>query len=70
MKVYIVEQGEFCEGAEILGVFSDYEKALKCALDYQGSTPYRITAFEPHTGNPITWEWGCEYIEIGQYEVE
>ena len=63
MKVFIVEQGEFCEGAVVCGVFS----TMKKALEYVG-TFYDLNKWKLAREN--RWEFGCEYVEINEYEVE
>ena len=63
MTVFIVEQGEFCEGAVICGVFSSIEKAL----NYVG-TYYDLNRWKLKREN--RWEHGCDYLEINEYEVE
>lgn len=63
MKVFIVEQGEFCEGAVVCGVFSTIKKALE----------YVETSYDLNTWKLVRenrWEFVCDYIEINEYEVE
>lgn len=62
-NVFIVEEGEFCEGGVIRGVFTTHEKALKYVKTYYDSTKWKATRTN-------RWEYGCDYVEIGEYEVE
>lgn len=70
MKVFTVEEGEFCEGAVVRGVFSTYEKALKYVETCYPSDRWRVERTNEETGQPWRWEYGCNYVEIGKYEVE
>lgn len=63
MTVFIVERGEFCEGAVVCGVFSTITKALEYVGTYYPSN--RWTAVGENR-----WEHGCDFVEINEYEVE
>lgn len=62
MKVFIVEEGEFCEGAVICGVFSTITKALEYVGTYYPSKIWELVSYN-------RWEHGCIYVEINEYEV-
>ena len=62
MTVFIVEQGEFCEGAVVCGVFSSIANALDYVMMYYDPKCWELTR-EYH------WEYGCDYVEINEYEV-
>ena len=70
MKVFIVEEGEFCEGAVVRGVFSTYEKALKYVETHYPSDRWHIERTNEEREQPYRWEYGCDYVEIGEYGVE
>lgn len=63
MNVFIVEQGEFCEGAVVCGVFSTIKKALEYVGTFYDQNRWKLVSEN-------RWEFGCDYLEINEYEVE
>lgn len=58
--VYIVLQGEDCEGASVKAVFATEDQAVQYVKE-------NYARYEK-TG-PRRWHWGCDYIEIEEWEV-
>ena len=63
MKVFVVEEGVFCEGGVVCGVFFTMVKALNWVGKH-----YDLNCWELARMN--RWERGCNYVEINEYEVE
>jgi hypothetical protein len=67
MKVWVLSQGEHGEGSRIIGIYTTKEKALE-----------QIPLIEAHfDGGWVTnlfikdsWDNGCDYLILGEYEVQ
>jgi hypothetical protein len=75
-KVYIVQEGENYEGLTVRGVFSSVEKAKKYLKDYlerNGRYKLNVSYYFDMSDEYILNEsisYGCDYIEIREYEVK
>lgn len=66
-KVWVVSKGEKHEGGSVEGVYASKEVAIKHALKVSYSFDGGWT---PIKDDPLSWENGCDYLTIEEFEVE
>ena len=69
MNVWIVLQGEQCEGGSIQGVFIWKKDAEKCALSQFKCFSGEWELEDENVGGSKRWRNGCDFIEISKWKV-
>lgn len=66
-NVWVVLNGEHCEGGTVVGVFSSRQRAKTRALKCEARFDDWKQAKDPD--DPNEWESGCDFVRIEQHEV-
>lgn len=69
MKVYIVMQGERCEGGALYGIFKSFKKALEFAKGKFPEFPFDSNTVD-EKNKTVRSEEGCDWLYIASREVQ